>query len=288
MLFILSPEIYVQYFDNLKKVKKSELSLDIDALVCNSNNTHVISKSILNKIESCYANNDFEQFIGPYLSEILDANNTINVAGAFTGDISEIIDSMILNNSRLRAPNIITTSITITETTAPKAADAVVIEKIKKPSFNWVLFKMACYSPTSITLRYSDFISNNQIQAIFDGFVKAFKYGNQPVIMDRQINLNHNLFSTFSAGIIHYYTSFGNTKFRDITNVLPSARVYVGPTDQIHERKIIIGNFILEADDDFWNLEVNRSTWKLDFTHCVTTSDNLRKKQLDYFTRQYR
>jgi hypothetical protein len=56
-------------------------------------------------------------------------------------------------------------------------------------------------------------------------------------------------------------------------------KLFVGNNKILHERKIILGNMVMEFDDDFDKIKINQSTWKCT---CIIDSEvvtDLLKKQ---------
>lgn len=290
MNLLISPDTYVHYFSKLSNPNKTEIDIDIQALVSNRNNKHIVSKSLIEAVESRYSKDEVTQLIGPYLVEIMD-KYSVNIKSNMSENFENILSSTTENNIKLPNPYNISAAISMTEISIKSKCTVIIIPKIQKPGFNWLVFKLACYNPISITLRYSDFTNNNQIKDIFDGIPALEHLNEQPNIFDRQNNLNHHYFDSIKSRVIHYYTARGrnsiesNSKCNEIISHLRRARTYLAPTTQIHERKLIIGSYIIESDDDFQNLEITRTTWKVDFTYCKQTANDLVATKRTNFTR---
>lgn len=280
MNVLISPDTYIHYFATLTKPNKTDIDNDINALINNKNNNHILSRSLIDLLEKNYSKEIVDQLIGPYINGILD-ERSINIKGEVSNNFDVILDSMVENNSNLDNPHHIAASISMDEIKTSSKVNLIVVPSLSKPSFSWLQFQLACYNPRQVTLRHSDFREDTQIQEVFDSIIQMMNSNVQPSIFDRQYNLDHTLFDRLKKTTIHYFTSWGrnytesNEKFHVITSNFNKARVYMASQHLIHERKLIIGNYIIEADDDFWNLEVTRLTWKIDFTYCSITVDEL-------------
>lgn len=163
---------------------------------------------------------------------------------------------------------------------------SIIVEKIDKPNYHWIIFNLACYNPQPITLRYADFKSEAQIEQTFNFLLKCVQRPSFVDIYDKQVNLNHNLFEGIRNKVhINYYTGYGRgvdddiEKTENLKKHFRRVKVLKTKSQYIHERKVIIKSLMIECDDDFWNLTLDRPNWKIDLTYCKTVTTKLADKQ---------
>ena len=106
------------------------------------------------------------------------------------------------------------------------------------------------------------------------------------VIIDRQTNLNHNLYNLLIEKEVKfkYYTL--NADLTDaliVKNKLKKYHIFnTNNTDLIHERIVIIKNLIITLDEDPFNIE-HRNTWLITIQLCSNSTNKILSEKCDKF-----
>lgn len=145
---------------------------------------------------------------------------------------------------------------------------------INKPNKDWAILSFA--SNRQINVRYSDFASDRQIKQFFADFFK-FNYKSKNVTMlDSYCHLHrHDLFDSIrnNGHIISVFTSSFNRKIFEVNALRKSIKEYFSRTTTVkfssdktllHERTIMIDDFVLEANHDFAEIIRRNRNWKID------------------------
>lgn len=141
---------------------------------------------------------------------------------------------------------------------------------------------------SKMTFRYSNFRDDNEIENLFQKIFTCSKHINKIVIIAR--------FGIVECKIIEFLRNKGNNKEYwttrkrsssgiDRTNDLRYLRrhlgvnfeCFYGRSEDIHERKIIMGNLILEMDDDFDKISKLYDTW---VCNCLVNHETARNLML--------
>ena len=280
MDLLLTPSLFENYFISITNPNKTEFEKNLIALIQNPNNRFVLSADTIKFIETKITNSPLSAFIEPFFVNIIDSQAMkVNSNGSTLED--EILDS-ICTEYKL-SPQNLKKDIHVGISFRKKLpVDTVInLSVINTSKRDWALFQTCCYHPRTLVLHYFDFKNNSEINEVISGFFSLAKPDSVYYILDRQCNLEHNMFNSFQYKTkTHYYTTTnsvsGNTDF--IKKKFKSVFLFCGKKEEIHERKVICQNLVLETDEDFWNIEVSRNTWKIDLTYCPKISNKLKSK----------
>lgn len=291
MDLLLSFDVYKAYLTSYSKYPKSEIEQSLQLLFNNEKNRFIISKYLVELIKESLKNDPAASaFFEPFIAHLIN-NNSINVAAK---DLQNNKSAMMSMESGYNALNAqikrdLYLKVSTNQTNSIGGDNCVIIEHISKPNIHWLLFNLICKHPSSVTIRYFDFKSNEEIKNLIDGILKATNLLKVD-IYDRQVNLSHNYFDVFRSQVTtEYYTTFNKKnaldqieKIKDLKSHFKKIRIHKGENKDIHERRLVIGYLILESDDDFWNLLYDRNTWKIDVIYCQNTVLSISKKKAKF------
>ncbi|TDQ06239.1 hypothetical protein [Pedobacter metabolipauper] len=284
MDILLSKEVFQKYFDNLNNHSKDESLTDLFALINNHNNRFVICKILIEHLEKRNEGSSYAQvFLLPFLTNIIN-NQSINIKPqASSGeDLTEDLKNGYKLNSSITKKDIFLVVALKADTTSTEN-NYIILDEVNKPNKNWIFLKLAGSHPNSISLRWYDFNSNNLVIKTFKEILSVISSGSQVDIFDKQVNLDHAFFDAFNQNnLVHYYTLFGAYRGNSDSLYSKFKRVKIfttGNRNHIHERRILVNNLIIEVDDDFWNLQPQRNTWKIDVTYCPHVSNKINEKK---------
>lgn len=289
MDLLIATDVFQHYIRQIGTHPKSELDRDIDSLLRNPNCRFLLSRSLVESIEKAFVgNSQAESFMQPFLTHLIE-NQSLNISSTVKeGTDLEIATSM--SSNYISKPNNIKRGvyldIALSEVNSLKMSTSVIIERIVKPNFHWLWFSIACHNPKPICLRYFDFKSDKEIEEIFKYAIDTVQLKPFADIFDRQVNLSHSLFNSLNGMFVNYYTSIKlseqKNKKDEIKKSFKKGNVYTSSPNNVHERRIMIDCLIIEADDDFWNLTHDRSTWKIDITYCANTCSAISQKKSSF------
>lgn len=146
---------------------------------------------------------------------------------------------------------------------------------IRKTNKCWLIFNLL--SGDSVTVRYSDFANNRQIELFFTTIFDLIKSNDEVYILDSYCNLHkHGLFEPLKskgAKIMAFTSSAFKSDF-DIQRMNREIKIHFGKkrtsvkfsSDKklIHERTLKFGDFVVESNHDFAEIDRANKNWKLD------------------------
>jgi hypothetical protein len=283
---VITPTLYEDYFNSISRFPKSEFENDLNSLINNPLNRFVISRDYVDYLEKKNAGNPKWEVMSVYLMQLINnPNSVLRIHDDKSTTEDAIIKSLDKNYQSDKKISKKPVFVIFSKTNTIDKLYCVNITKVKKPNTEWALLKLASYHPASVTLRYHDFSNDVQISNLVANLININITISPIFIFDRQVNLEHRLFDSFKrSNTIHYYMS--SKKYDDYKATLKknfgTLKVYSAHTNDIHERKIVCNSLMIEADDDFSNITIQRTTWKLDLTYCQNSSDTQRKKAIKF------
>lgn len=285
MDILLSTEILVEYFDGLFQPKKTTDSLLITKIIENDSNSFIINKELIDEYEGLLKQQfgDNIDNIYPFLEEII-SNHSINVRTDTTvlsdNLYNNIEDTYLADSSLMKS--IVYSNVSISKDNSLENQYSCIINEISKPNIHWLISEMASGKNNSMSVRYFDFNSDTEINALFRNLFRLSNRHTLAYIYDRQTNFTHKIFDEIKdTHLIHYYTSFSRfdrDKNQEIKSNFRRVKIFKSKNKNIHERRVIVKDLIIEADNDFWNIRVDEPTWKVDISICFQTSQELTQK----------
>lgn len=287
MDLLLHKDLILQYFKNLNRLDLDGNEQYVEKIMKNNNNNFLLSRNIITHLKEIIPKDDpvrnfFEQFILKIISERRVTNPPPS------SDCYNYEEEFMYLSQNHANDLLFIISFYNYRYLESKLSNIASIININKPNFHWVVVNLAANSPLPITVRYFDFNSNTEINHFFEIIFNLPSKINVINIFDRNCNLGHSYFdSIINKGIlIRYYTAqkriFSDTVFcrnQIKSKFINRYSMFITDIHNIHERRIIFNNLIIDTDEDFWNLEFDRPTWKIDITYCELTANELLKKR---------
>jgi len=288
MDLLISPNIIAMYFDTRVKIPKSEVEQLIHLSIDNENNHLLINKSLIEKYEDKLKASP--QLLSLYQSLILHImdNRSIRLNSHGQNGLNSILKGLEKQyfDDESKQKSIVYSNVADEVKNSLDNEYSTIVERYNPKNYDWLLLQLAAYNPKTITLRYYDFSNDDEISDLF-GFL--FKITERSVfvdIFDRQTNLDHDIFDPIlSSRRINYYTVYERNSVRrteqiqDIKDKFRRVKIYTVKSSEIHERRILIRDLLIETDNDFWNLMFDKSTWKIDVTLCKETANEISRKK---------
>lgn len=141
---------------------------------------------------------------------------------------------------------------------------------------------------SNVILPYTHFTSNIEINSFLNKLFFYSRAKNQKIIMvSRHLRCDSEIVKMLN---IHFpQKEYWTTQKRhpDITNNRSDLQkkmgsplsLYLGRPSDIHERQLIIGNLVVNMDDDFDKISTEYKTWQLSIIIDKNFADTLRKKR---------
>lgn len=302
---LLHISIFESYFTPFPLLKE-ETDILIFKILHNEQNALILSKEVFAYFREKYqADKNFVKFVDASFTKWLSRGGKIyKPAQAMT-----VWDDYFIEIAQTYKANCLLKFLLSKNEKIESAVNEVaIISKAIKPDQNW--FKTQLAANGTFSLRYWDFTTNPQISAFFYDLFSLHKH-NEIILIGRYAeNLNQHHIFHFFENIrpldFRYYTLNAPEKiaegklppeqkkgkpeingkwWNDLCLIFgPNMKLFsTSDRNLIHERKIIIGNFVIELDDDIENIKIERQTWKIDITFSPKLVQNIQQK-LSQFT----
>lgn len=274
MNIIFSSDVFSKFLTKRlsgKSLLKEDLM--IDNIFSNKENELHLSNVTLQEIEKHARSCGLENYLEVYIKDLHD-NGRIKPYRA-KKEYEGIVDQY---KSLDEEPKFI-----ITEKTSSISTESInkicFTEKIDKPNKNWVLINLMANK--TVTLRYSDFKNQKDIEKTFNDFFSMSESTKEVFIIDSYCNVtSHQLFLTIKATgykVKIHTSSFKKEDFLK-TKLKNDLKQYFGKRNTtvkfssdktiLHERIIFVECFTLESNHDFAEIKKSNSNWKIDITAC--------------------
>lgn len=291
MDLLLSPQLFSLYINNLNKIVKSQEENLISLIFNNVNNQFILNRKLLDKYESEFApqSNELDRFQNE-LVMLLD-NKSINISSS-KNSLLDILNET--NDNYLQQKNDRETYVNLSvnaENSINNDFSAILDNYNNLLSRDHIYFYLAAYNPIGLTKRYYDFASNKEIKDFLENIYKIRTH-NEINIFDRNINLGHSYYNFFKnkRHQFKYFTIFKkdlierSDDYRTLNSFFArcSMLIYRGAKINLHERRIMFNNIIIEFDNDIANILVTEPTWKLNIYVCNKIWSKIEQKKVAF------
>jgi hypothetical protein len=284
MYILLYKDTLIKYF-NSKNIKSYSSKDILDKIIENDSNKLILSSTYIELLEKQIAPDKLD-FFKTYITHILD-NNRIKSIKTSKKSLTLEDEFEEINNNNIE--NFLIKIAMEEDDIIKKLSNVTILNMSEKTNIHWIKSELACNN--KLTLRYYEFKDNKEIKDFFDNIFSLPQKINIVNIFDRYCNLEHDYFNYLPKNkiLVYYYSCLNRTEDKIKKEELlkkklgGKSQLYITNTSKnIHERKILFENLILETDEDFENLDINRHTWKIDFTYCENTTKELLKKKVKF------
>ncbi len=253
---------------------KSKIGLKLEKIFLNEKNTFIINQSLLKYIDENIQDEFIEKWRGifTHLSDNnqlkSSKNNTLNVDNIFKELPKSSADFIIILEN---LDDIINSNIRCS---------------LRKETIEHLLF-IELLQQNNMIFRSHYFSNDKEIIQIFNKIFTCSKTKHRVIIVSRYANFNCELIKLFKKSFDKktFWTTYKgindpSTNFQRLKNLLGNQlMLYTGKNEEIHERKLIIGNVIIEFDDDFNKITNDVDTWVCNCIIDKKISTQLRNKQ---------
>lgn len=283
MLFVPEIETFIYYLESRSKFHKSHSEKLRQNIIESTLNKFVFNIDYINCLEQKIDENhplrdDCNLFIKMLIDDDkIGLNADINLN---TND-SEIIFEKL---SKLYFQDEILIGISEEHENINDESIILNVKNVSSVNKNYIYSKLLTNEVCQI--RHTDIENNSDIIPLLNCTYQLHKEFEEVVIIDRQTNLNHNLYNLLiEKGVkFKYYTLNANlTDALIIKNKLKKYHIFnTNNTNLIHERIVIIKNLIITLDEDPFNIE-HRNTWLITIQLCSNSTNKILSEKCDKF-----
>lgn len=161
-------------------------------------------------------------------------------------------------------------------------------------NYHWIVIDIAIAHPRKTSLHNYNFKFDAEIDNFFSNIFKIPKQITVIDVFNTQCNLEHKKFDSLinnpSIRYINYLTTQkkgqrgdNDEEYRLIKEKFgKKGKMHITHPNNAHGRRIICHNIIIYSDEDFWNLQVNRSDWSIDIQYCEETASKWTERKKLY------
>jgi hypothetical protein len=279
MEIVACKNILLEYFDLLVPKQKNEIEKSLQATIENDNNKFKISSEYLDLLEAFFLEKGshylgfFQTFVTNSFSEnrVISFNSSTNSANeeemmikCFEYDFNDY--SFVLSKYQNKT----------IENSLPN--NTCTIENIEKPNQDWIILNIL--SGYNVDLDHSIFPTQKTISNFINVIPLLSKEAEKIEIIDSYFNTgNHNLIYTnlkSSKSKIICYTRIlrGEDKaikrklIKDFFGKTKTSVFFSNDAKITHERKINIGNLVMEFTHDFAEIKPQNNNWTIYLKIC--------------------
>lgn len=287
MDILLSPALIDLYVRTRSKFKKSDVEKFITEIIEAQCNEIILNKSLLDFYESQFADQTSERdFFRDEFATLIN-ERSISVAAAHN-DIQQLLKNTETKYLQLpRSRTYINFGRSSTDSTQSRFSATIDnLGDLRDKLF----FELAANGKKGVTYWQHNFNSNKMVKDFFE-IIYDLRRNNALVNhFNAFVSVNHTYHDKLINGgaRFNYYTAIGNPAFRQsdnerITQKYRRVNILRGKRKQIHERRLIFMDLLVEANNDWENLVVNETTWKIDVFICSETCSAIIEKKAPHF-----
>jgi hypothetical protein len=269
----LYSDLFEKYFNSRKEYRKNTFEYNLVSIIDNPNNRIVLTKNYLRLLDEIYHpdSNCYDDYSN-FMTFIIDGNCQI-----IESNNSETVEEEFI----FIANNCCSTTISILENEKDlNIKNYLCLNKVDSCPTSKVYLSLL--KDRTAIVRYSDFENNLKLEGFFKEIFSFPRGVTSTIVIERYANINHPYFDYFAEEniLVKYYKLRatlldGNSLKRKFSRL----ELYNTTNPElVHERLIIIGNLILNIDEDPMNLDVARNTWTISLTYSQEEAKNLMRK----------
>lgn len=294
MHLIIEKEILEIYFSKCNPGTKDENTRLIKNIFEDDGNTFLLTENMFEKMAFYFSSNHkLELYFQMFIQDISDNKRYMKCSSSIKKDEPEEILE-IFENKQQDLDCLFILAVACNDS-YKKLIDKYschlcFFNNIQKANKCWLIFQLL--SNKTLSLRYSDFSSNKEIENVFNLFFRLPLISKDISILDSYCHPNIIFQSIKKNGYsITFYTScYGKTP-NELTFLRSSIKTSYGSSTKIkfssdkkvlHERTIAMGDFILESNHDFSEIKRENENWKIDITYSSTIKKEIENKTLRY------
>jgi hypothetical protein len=297
MNLILHPDIFEVYFSQKSTLSKNKPITLMYSAIESSENKISISKSLLDHYEQ-NVNADHKDAFQNFLKDLID-NNPDKLHRLNTVANKSVTDEIIAIYKKQKVSSICLSKKEYLTIQNSCFQDTLSIEAFPTTQINKGVIKLNLAANQFYFFSYKDPKSNAEIQSFFNIFFNLSPNLTKEItIFNRDFSFSNSLIKEDIKKQKNYLIKYYSRKFSssgsttmlsndELKRYIISLKKDLGEKlklfittkpDLIHERCIILGNYILFCDDDFNNIQYKRRTWHITIKDCTADLESYKAK----------
>lgn len=283
MILAIHPQTWIEFYNNHSKVSLGAFDLLLHSSICNNKNQIAFSGKWLQFFQEYFiaksnVKKNYKDIFDATLTELSDNNRIIPVDSKSISNTAELFESFTSSTTM----NIML-CVDVNDVPPNSCPDGVAFyKKIKEPNRNWIYFALAAGNEFfDTTLWPNNFKSNQSISVFFEDLISLKNPSDDKIYLQSDYQHFGDIFSLLKGKKIIYHTSGIKLSETQKQAIRQSVKYYFGPNATtkfstniklLHPRLFCYSNVVVKIDNDFNNIDVNSSNWKLTFQYCAKTS----------------
>ncbi len=285
MKILAHKDIFLHFI--AQNLSDKALQRDVNKIFRNENSVFLTSKKLLECIKKEISPDDLPLF-HRFLTSLIDSDTKLE--NVKSSEISKNCDEELIHIYTQTADKVVV-NIAYAETSTEithKIPNTTLFSKQQKPNFHWLMTNLVILHPNPVKVNCFDFGNDAQITTFFKDIFKIPKGIAEVYIFDTQCNLDHDIFDGIPSGSMVKYMTINKGRTNNIENKdnikdkFGRCKMFVTHKDNAHGRRILFENIIVSMDNDFWNLEVNKSDWSVYVQYSESDSEQWISREEKY------
>ncbi|WP_119791783.1 hypothetical protein [Flavobacterium anhuiense] len=283
MEILLTPQLVKIYINTRSKFQKTTEEQLISQVFETKTNHFVLNKALLDLFEQEFPENTSERdfFRDEFATFINNQSISISASGANLKLLLQSMEREYLALSR----NQTYVNLSFNDIDSTQSKFSATLSNLNNQR-DYLFYDLAARGKTGLTFWQHNFQTNLEIQTFFN-YLYDLRQGDNVDIFDAFTNFGHSYHDKMineSARFNYYTKSIYNTVERNDNKdeiVAKYLRVTVrrARRSQIHERRIMFMDMIIEVSNDWQNLLIEEPTWKIDIFICEETCRKISSKK---------
>lgn len=272
MNFLVDKSLFITYLQSSLIRTKSKNVCNLIQVFENENNMLLLTKSMIDRIEDEIK--DIPALLYDFQSFVKSLNDSKRVLSQNIMEDNEAEEIINIYNNNFKNDKLFVFIKKDNISYDIIREQCCIWDNISKPNKDWIILYIV--STGQINVRYTDFASDKQIEAFFVNYFNLSPISKDVIILDSYCNYyGLNIFNPIrnNGYKVCVYTSSFKKKENEKVRLRKSIKDHFSKSTTVkfssdktllHERSVIIDNFILEVNHDFAEIKRKNKNWKID------------------------
>lgn len=284
MLFVPEVESYLKYLYSRNNFQKSDKDRLRQNIFETKNNLIVFNVDFVNAIEEIIdVDHELRDVSNQFIKKIIDNIGEISLKAEVKSDTTRS-DLIFAQLCKTKTYDDIVIGLSEDKDGIDGFDKVLNLSNVYRGNKNYIFSKLLTNEVCLV--RHSDYNSRQDIISTFETIFKIYDKLEIVNIIDRYVNLNHNLYNYLiqASPQINYFTlrADGSSNI-SLKRKFQKYQIYnTNNPDHIHERSIIITDLIVTIDEDPMYLE-HRDTWTITMQISPELSNEIIEKKKQIF-----
>lgn len=283
MEILLTPKLVEIYITTRAKLQKTMEEQLISQIFEAKSNNFILNKALLDLFEAQFPEQTSERdfFRDEFAAFINNQSISVSATGANLQLLLQSMERQYLALSR----NQTYVNLTFNNVDSTQSKFSAALSNLSNQR-DHIFYDLAARGKMGITLWQHNFQTNLEIETFFN-YLYDLRQGDSVDIFDAFTNFTHNYHDKMinENARFNYYTKSiynivdRNDNKREIIAKYLRVTVRRAQRNQIHERRVMFMDMIIEVSNDWQNLLIEEPTWKIDIFICEDTCRKISLKK---------